>query len=159
MNLKTKLISLSFRFVFFLPPASAPPPHPPPPFSLHSAPDWADGNLKRGKLFLGYTQASNDTNPLCSKSTPSCQAVVPLSWMHSHRSPTRPTVCCFLLSACFILFIYCWLIAQSTAQGHLTAFHKFKFHTQVQYNTKHAHYINVKHTNIIQKIVPSVSLS
>ena len=29
---------------------------------------------------------------------------------------------------------------------------------QVEYNTKHAHYINVKHTNIIRKLVPSVSL-
>ena len=57
------------------------------------------------------------------------------------------------------LFIYCWLIAQSSAQGHLRAFHKFKFRTQVEYNTKHAHYINVKHTNIIRKVVPSVSLS
>ena len=35
------------------------------------------------------------------------------------------------------------VIAQSTAQGHLRAFHKFKFCTQVEYNTKHAHYINV----------------
>ena len=59
------------------------------------------------------------------------------------------------------LFIYCWLIviAQSTAQGHLRAFHKFKFCIQVKYNTKHAHYINVKHINIIRKVVPSVSLS
>ena len=46
------------------------------------------------------------------------------------------------------VFIYCWLIAQSTAQGHLRAFDKFKFCTQVEYNTKHAHYINVKHANI-----------
>ena len=46
------------------------------------------------------------------------------------------------------LFIYCWLIAQSTAQGHLGAFHKFKFCTQLEYNTKQAHYINVKHTNM-----------
>ena len=43
------------------------------------------------------------------------------------------------------LFIYCWLIAQSSAQTHLRAFHKFKFRTQVEYNTKHAHYINAKH--------------
>ena len=54
------------------------------------------------------------------------------------------------------LFIYCWLIAQSTAQGHLWAFYKFKFRTHVEYNTKHAHYINVKHTNLIRKEVPSV---
>ena len=47
-------------------------------------------------------------------------------------------------------YIYCWLIAQSTAQGHLRAFHKFKFCTQVEYNTKHAHYTNVKH--IIRKV-------
>ena len=34
-----------------------------------------------------------------------------------------------------IIIIYCWLIkviAQSTAQGHLRAFHKFKFRTQVE---------------------------
>ena len=30
-------------------------------------------------------------------------------------------------------------------------------HTQIEYNTKHAHYINVKHTKIIGKVVPSVS--
>ena len=29
---------------------------------------------------------------------------------------------------------------------------------QVEYNTKHAHYIHVKHTNIIRKLVPSVLL-
>ena len=29
---------------------------------------------------------------------------------------------------------------------------------QVEHNTKHAHYINVKHTNIIRKVVPSVLL-
>ena len=54
--------------------------------------------------------------------------------------------------------MYCWLIALSTAQGQLRAFHKFKFCTQVEYNTKHAHYINIKHTNIIRKVVPLVSL-
>ena len=58
-----------------------------------------------------------------------------------------------------IIIIYCWLIAQSTAQGHRRAFHKFKFCTKVEYNTKHAHYIKLKHTNIIQKVVPSVSVS
>ena len=66
-----------------------------------------------------------------------------------------------------LFIIYCWLvvivivivIAQSTAQGHPRAFHKFTFRTQVEYNTKHAHYINVKHTNIIRKVVPSASLS
>ena len=57
------------------------------------------------------------------------------------------------------IIIYCWLIAQSTVQGHLRAFHTFKFRTQVEYNTKHAHDIHEKHTNIIRKVVPSVSLS
>ena len=47
----------------------------------------------------------------------------------------------------------------STAQVHLRAFHKFKFRAPVEHNTKHAHYINVKHTNINQKVVPSGSLS
>ena len=37
--------------------------------------------------------------------------------------------------AVIYLLIYCWLIAKSTAQGHLRAFHKFKFHTQIEYKT------------------------
>ena len=49
----------------------------------------------------------------------------------------------------YLLLAYSIHIAQSTTQGH----------TQVEYNTKHAHYINIKHTNIIQKVVPSVLLS
>ena len=57
----------------------------------------------------------------------------------------------------YLLLAY--VIAQSTAQGHLRAFHKFKFRTQVEHNTKHAHHINAKHTNTIRKVVPSVSLS
>ena len=51
-------------------------------------------------------------------------------------------------------FICCWLIARSTAQGHLRAVHKFKFRTQVEYNTKHAHDMKAKHTNIIPKGSP-----
>ena len=67
---------------------------------------------------------------------------------------------CTRLGPCLqLLFIYCWLIAQSVAQSHHRAFHKFLFCTQVEYNTKHAHYINVNHTNIIRKLVPSVSHS
>ena len=38
-------------------------------------------------------------------------------------------------------------IAPPTAQGHLRGF------------KKHAHYINIKHTNTIPKLVPSVMLS
>ena len=30
--------------------------------------------------------------------------------------------------------------------------------SQVEYDTKHAHYMNVRHTNIIRKVVPLVSL-
>ena len=64
----------------------------------------------------------------------------------------------FSLTNNTLIIIYCWVTAQSTAQGHLRAFHNFKFRIQVEYNTKHAHYTNVKHTNIIQKVAPSVSL-
>ena len=64
-----------------------------------------------------------------------------------------------ILIIIIIIIMYCWLTAQLTAQGHLRAFHKFKFRTQVGYNTKYAHYIHVNHTNIIRKAVPSVSLS
>ena len=31
--------------------------------------------------------------------------------------------------------------------------------TEVKYNTKHAHFTNVKHINMIQKLVSSVMLS
>ena len=31
--------------------------------------------------------------------------------------------------------------------------------SEVEYNTNNAHFTNVKHTNIIQKLVPSVLLS
>ena len=58
-----------------------------------------------------------------------------------------------------IIIIYCWLIAQSPARGRLRAFSQVKFRTQIEYNTKHAYDIHVKHTNIIRKVVPSVSLS
>ena len=47
----------------------------------------------------------------------------------------------------FCLFVYWRLIAPSTTQGHLRAF------------TKHAHFINIKHINMIWKLVPSVLLS
>ena len=50
-------------------------------------------------------------------------------------------------SSWYCLFVYWRLIAPPTAQGHLRTF------------TKHAHYINIKHTNIIRKLVPSVLLS
>ena len=51
------------------------------------------------------------------------------------------------------LFIYWRLIDQSTAQGHLRAFHKFKSRNSwIQYKTC------TLHTNIIRKLVPSVSL-
>ena len=43
-----------------------------------------------------------------------------------------------------ILLLAYTVIAQSTAQGHLRPFQKFKFRTQFEYNTKHAHYINFK---------------
>ena len=61
---------------------------------------------------------------------------------------------------CLFIQLLTPLLAQSTAQGHLGAFHKCKFSTQVEYNTKHAHYMNVKlkHTNIIRKVIPSVLL-
>ena len=39
-------------------------------------------------------------------------------------------------------------IAQSTAQDHLRVFTSSNI-AQIEYNTKHAHYINVKHTHII----------
>ena len=41
--------------------------------------------------------------------------------------------------------------------GHLRAFDKFKSRT-TEYNAQHAHSINVKHTNIIQKLVSSEML-
>ena len=45
-----------------------------------------------------------------------------------------------------IIIFYWRLIAPPTTQGHLRAFHKFKSHTSwLEYNTKHAHYINIKH--------------
>ena len=58
------------------------------------------------------------------------------------------------------LFIYL-LLAYSPVNrsGHLRAFYKFKFRTQVEYNTKQAHYINVKDTNISRKVVPSVCIA
>ena len=74
-------------------------------------------------------------------------------FLHLSKVPTKK------MRKRIIIIIYCWLIARSTAQGHLRAFHKLKFRTQVEYNTKHAHYIHIKHTNIIRKVVPSVSLS
>ena len=36
-----------------------------------------------------------------------------------------------------VIIIYCWLIAQSTAQSHLGAFHKFKFCKQVEYKLQY----------------------
>ena len=58
------------------------------------------------------------------------------------------------------LFIYRRLKAQSTSQGYVTSglFTKLNL-TQVENNTKHAHFTNVKHVNIIRKFVPSVFLS
>ena len=58
-------------------------------------------------------------------------------------------------------YYYHLLLASSQVNrsGSPQAFHKFKFRTQVEYNSKHAYYINVKHTDIIRKVVPSVSLS
>ena len=47
---------------------------------------------------------------------------------------------------------------QSTAQGHLRAFHEIKSYTSwIQYKTCTLHK-HVKHTNIIQKLVPSILL-
>ena len=59
------------------------------------------------------------------------------------------------------LMIYLFLASSpvNSAQGHLRAFHKFKFRTQIEYSTKHAHYTHAKHTNVIRKLAPSVSLS
>ena len=62
------------------------------------------------------------------------------------------------------LFIYWRLKAQSTAQGHLKAslllyiYSKLNL-TEVENNTKHAYFTNIKHINIIRKLVPSVLLS
>ena len=62
-------------------------------------------------------------------------------------------------SYCYYYLVLAYtVIAQSTAQGHLRASFTSSNFAQVEYNTKHAHNINVKHTNMIQKLVPSVSL-
>ena len=54
-----------------------------------------------------------------------------------------------------------FIVGQSISGGSRSpqGFSQVKFRTQVENNTKHAHYTNVKHTNVIQKVVPSVSLS
>ena len=65
----------------------------------------------------------------------------------SRRSEATKWEITDVIKARVCLFV-CWrLIAPPTAQGHLGAF------------TEHAHYTNIKHTNIIQKLVPSVLLS
>ena len=57
----------------------------------------------------------------------------------------------------YLLFIYWRLIAQSTAQGHLKAFDNLKFLTKQ--NMHIIIYTNIKHINIIRKLVPSALLS
>ena len=56
------------------------------------------------------------------------------------------------------LFVYL-LKAPSTAQGHLRAVFTGSNLIQVEYNTKHAHFIKVKYINIIRKLVSSALLS
>ena len=92
-------------------------------------------NVWCGGLLLGQTW--NLTRNLAVKATHSTHLNVYQIFFHVLVATWKPSY--------YYIIIYCWLTAQSTAQGHLRVFHKFKFHTQVDYNTKHAHYTNVKH--------------
>ena len=79
----------------------------------------------------------------------------PASWFPSHVFMWM-SLCYFFL---YSLFIYWRLIAPSTAQGHLGACQKCKSGTRwTQYKTRTL-YTNIKHINIIRKLVPSVLLS
>ena len=70
-----------------------------------------------------------------------------------------PATCVTLLSVYLLMYLLkaLYVTAQSTAQGHSGLFTSSNL-AQVEYNTKHAHYINVKYTNINRQLVPSVSL-
>ena len=85
--------------------------------------------------------AASDLGPGDAGHLPACE---PLGLLLFHRK-------------LFILF-YWRFIAQSTAQGHLRAFTSSNL-ARVEYGTKHARFMNVKHTNIIRrKLVLSVLL-
>ena len=112
------------------------------PFSWLSHPDMTftvDWALKTNYLSSGWLGIKNQ-----------------LSIYHSVGWKTGQTVI-------YYLFIY-WrliVIAQSTAHGHLKAFHKFNSHTSwIQHKTQTLYiYKHKTYLNIIRKLVPSALLS
>ena len=61
-------------------------------------------------------------------------SITTLVFIAQHHVAIRPIIIwCSPLHK--IIIIYCWLIAQSTAQGHLRAFHKYKEAEEIHYYT------------------------
>ena len=61
----------------------------------------------------------------------------------------------------FVQVLFYLLIVTYSPVNRSGSFHKSNFAHKLNtnYNTKHAYCINVKHTNIVRKVVPLVSLS
>ena len=62
--------------------------------------------------------------------------------------------CSSILTSCAEEFIYLFIELYRVTSGLFTNSNL----AQVEYNAKHAHCIKINHTNIIRKLVPSVSL-
>ena len=96
---------------------------------------------------------------LCSGTLMNRRRQLTLSWSHSGPFVVLSSELCPSIRGKeqHYLCIYLRLIAQSAHRVTSGIFTSSNL-TQVKYNTTHAQYINVKHTNIIQKLIPLVLL-